>query len=101
MRPLTPRARRQVTELTQHDEALGRDGAIHHQMPALTHVCDTIEASGGIGLHARRPCPHLAQLQLGFRWLKACRYWFAFTPAPDLTITGIVFEAADIPSRLA
>jgi len=101
VRPLTPRARRQVTELTQHDEALGRDGAIHHQIPALTHVSDKIEASGGIGLHAPRPYPHLAELQLGFRWLKAARYWFAFTPAPGLTITGALLEAADIASRLA
>ncbi len=86
--------------LTAYYEARGRDDAIRNLAAALVAVSDKIEAVGGLGLHAPRPYPAIAGLNLGFRWLKIGAYWFAFTPAPDMTITGVFHEAADIPNRL-
>lgn len=100
MRPLTPRAQNQLNALTEHYESLGRDDAIRNLMTALVDVSAKIEAVGGLGLHAPRPYPEIAALNLGFRWLKMGAYWFAFTPAPDMTITNIFYETADIPARV-
>ena len=100
MRPLTPRAQSQLDALTEHYEALGRDDAIRNLMTALIDVSNKIEAAAGLGLHAPLPYPEIANLNLGFRWLKMGSYWFAFTPAPDMTITNIFYEKSDIPNRL-
>jgi hypothetical protein len=69
-------------------------------MAALTAVSDRIETTGGLGLHAPSPYPQIASLNLGFRWLRQGSYWFAFTPAPDLTIAGVFYVTADIPNRI-
>ena len=74
MRPLTPRAQIQLDALTERDEALGRDDAIHNLMTALVDVSNRIEAVAGLGLPAPRPYPEIANLNLGFRWLKMGSY---------------------------
>ena len=100
MRPLSPTAQSQLAVLTKHFEARGYDDAIRNLMNALLDVSAKIETGGGLGLHAPRPYPDIANLNLGFRWLKTGSYWFSFTPPPNMTITGVFYETSNIPARL-
>ena len=100
MRPLSDPAHRQVVALIDHYERLGRSEATRNLIAALQTVSDRIEASGGRGLPAPNPYPQIARLGLSFSWLKQSPYWFAFTGPPDMIITAVFYETADIPNRL-
>ena len=59
-----------------------------------------IEEQNGTFFPAPRPYPNLATY--GWQWLKASRYWIAFTTtSTGYTITAVFFETSNIPRRLA
>jgi hypothetical protein len=58
--------------------------ADHHHVPAA-------------GLPAPQPYPQLARP--GVAWIKAGRYWIAYTTAAAPVIVGVFYETANIPGR--
>jgi len=56
-----------------------------------------IERDPVAGLVAPRPYRNLTQN--GRAWLKARRYWIAYTTKVPAVIVGVFFETADIPRR--
>lgn len=93
----TPRAARQVDDLRQHYEDRARREAILALAAALEEAERRIEANPGAGLAAPRPYPDLARP--GRRWIKAGRYWIAYSPGLPPVIVGVFYETADIPRR--
>ena len=57
-----------------------------------------IERDPSAGLKAPRPYPRLGQR--GRAWVKAGRYWFAYSTMEPPVIVGVFFETANIPGRL-
>lgn len=95
---ITATARAQIEALERHYVDLGRDAAIIRMTEAIALAAARIEEQAGPFRPAPRPYPDLADL--GFRWLKAGRYWVAFAPSlSGYAITGVFFETADIPRR--
>jgi plasmid stabilization system protein ParE len=94
----SPRARRQITALRNHYENLDRSAAVSGLMAALDDAERRIDRDPDGGLPAPRPYPHLARS--GVAWIKAGRYWIAYTPAEPKVVVGVFFETADIPRRL-
>jgi plasmid stabilization system protein ParE len=94
----TPRAGRQVRELRQHYEDLGRPEASRALAAALESAWQTITKRREAGLAAPRPYPHLTRP--GRAWVKAGRYWVAYNTTPPTMIVAVFYETADIPGRL-
>lgn len=94
----TARAARQFRDLRQYYEQHEREAALRALIQAVEDAARRIEASPGAGLPAPRPYPQLARP--GWKWLKAGRYWIAYTTTDSPEITAVFFETADIPSRL-
>jgi plasmid stabilization system protein ParE len=94
----TPRAGRQVRELRQHYEDLGRPEASRALAAALEAAWLAITTKPKAGLAAPRPYPRLAQP--GRAWVKAGRYWIAYSTSDPPVITAVFYETADIPGRL-
>jgi hypothetical protein len=57
-----------------------------------------IAANPAVGLPAPRPYPQLARP--GRRWLKAGRYWIAYSAEGSPSIIGVFYETSNIPRRL-
>jgi len=94
---LTALAERQLRELREHYEDLGRPGATRALIAALEAASRKIEKSPNAVLGAPRPYPHLARPDR--LWIKAGRYWIAYEPAIPV-IVGVFYETANIPGRL-
>ena len=93
----TPRAARQVDELRQHYEQRERIEALRAPAAALDEAERKIESNPAAGLAAPRSYPELAQS--GHAWIKAGRYWVAYsTTAPRVSL-GVFYDAANIPGR--
>jgi len=94
----TPRVTRQVDALLQHYEERQRDGAARALLAALTEAERRIERDSTGGLTAPRPYPRVARHGLG--WIKAGRYWIAYSTTRPPVIVGVFYETANIPNRL-
>jgi plasmid stabilization system protein ParE len=92
-------AERQVDDLRRHYDRLNRVGASENLAAALAEAETRIERNPDAGLRAPRPYPKL--VRPGCAWLKAGRYWVAYTLTEPPLIVGVFFETADIPRRFA
>jgi plasmid stabilization system protein ParE len=94
----TPEAGQQIRDLRQPYAARDRPEAIRGLSAALEAAWQKITTSPAIGLAAPRPYPHLARP--GLAWIKAGRYWIAYSTAKPTVIVGVFYETANIPGRL-
>jgi plasmid stabilization system protein ParE len=93
-----PEAERQVEELRQHYHTLERPAAIRSPFNALDEAARKIERNPAAGLVTPRPYPGIARP--GRAWIKAGRYWVAFSTTRPPVIVGVFHDTADIPNRL-
>ena len=93
----TPRAARQVDELRQHYEERERIEALRALAAALDEAERQIESNPAAGLAAPRPYPELARS--GRAWIKAGRYWVAYSTTAPPVILGVFYDSANIPGR--
>jgi plasmid stabilization system protein ParE len=84
--------------LRQHYERLGRPEATRNLVAAIESAWHQIIADPAAGLPAPRPYPNVARP--GRAWVQAGRYWIAYITRPSSAIVAVVYDAADIPSRL-
>jgi plasmid stabilization system protein ParE len=94
----TPRALGQVNDLIQHYEDRERPEALRALLISLEEAEQKIENNPAAGLTAPRPYPRLARR--GRAWIKAGRYWIAYSATQPPTIVAVFFETSDIPGRL-
>jgi plasmid stabilization system protein ParE len=94
----TPRAGRQVRQLRQHYADRDRPEAIRALAVALEAAWQRITTDPAAELAAPRPYPHLARP--GRAWVKAGRYWIAYSTKQPPVIVAVFYETADIPGRL-
>ena len=94
----TPEAAEQVEALIEHYEALDRPEALRGLMSALESGWRKMRANPSVGLSAPRPYPQLARP--GHRWIKAGRYWIAYSNPGSAAIVGVFYETANIPRRI-
>jgi plasmid stabilization system protein ParE len=92
------RAVRQIEELRHHYEDRERIEAILALDAALDEAERKIESNPAAGLSAPRPYPHLARR--GRAWVKAGRYWVAYTATQPPVITAVFYDTANIPGRV-
>jgi plasmid stabilization system protein ParE len=95
---LSSRAERQIAALADHYRRLQRPEAITRLADALEEATRQIQESPIIGSTAPRPYPQATKP--GVTWVKVGRYWFAYRQHPNLVITAIFYDAANIPGRL-
>jgi len=95
--PFSRQAAEQLAQLRDHYEALDRLDAVRNLAVAVQQASTAIECDPTGGLAAPRPYPQLAKP--GRAWVKAGRYWVSYLTEPRLLITGIFYDAADIPRR--
>jgi hypothetical protein len=67
-------------------------------LTALAEAERKIERNSAAGLAAPRPYPHLAEQ--GRAWVKAGRYWVAYSTTQPSVIVAVFYETANIPGRL-
>ena len=91
-------ALRQLAELISHYEEKGRSDAMRNLRAALALAESRIETTPDAGLPAPRPCPSLWRQDRA--WIKAGRYWIAYSRAPSPAIVAVFFETSNIPARL-
>ena len=94
---LAAEAVQQVRDLKAFYEGKGRAEAIKHLITAVIRAAERIEHRPDAGLLAPRPYPALARE--GRRWIKAGRYWIAYTTTNPPVIVAVFFEMADLPGR--
>jgi plasmid stabilization system protein ParE len=94
----TPRAIRQLGTLVQHYEDRHRPEAIRGLFAALDAAERTIEGNPSAGLAAPRAYPQVARK--GRAWVKAGRYWVAYSTTLPPVIVAVFYETADIPRRM-
>jgi plasmid stabilization system protein ParE len=94
----TPRASRHVDDLIQHYEDRQRPEAINALLAAMDEAEAKIESNPAAGLRAPRPYQELRRA--GRAWVKAGRYWFAYSTIQPPVIVGVFYETANIPDRL-
>ena len=94
----SPRAERQVAELLRQYRRRGRPEAQTPPISTLDEAEQIITTVPNAGLAAPRPYPELAAQ--GEAWIKAGRYWVAFSLTNPPVILAIFYDAADIPGRL-
>ncbi len=90
-------AEQHLADLLSHYARLGRLDAAGNLLAALDEAAAAIESDPGCGLPAPRPYPTL--IRPGISWVKARRYWVAFTETTSPEIIAVFFETADIPGR--
>ena len=99
MIPFSPRAKRQLDDLTRHYADRGRDIAIDHLADSIDRASARYLANRGPFYDAPRPYPAL--LRRNWQWTKEGRYWIAFSPAKSgPVIRAIFYDSANIPGRL-
>ena len=89
---------RQIDDLHQHFEDRERLEANLALEAALNDAERKIQGNSAAWLAAPRPYPRLSAP--GRAWVKAGRYWVAFTTTSPPVIIAVFYDAADIPSRL-
>jgi len=94
----TPRALRQIRELLDHYENLERIEAIRAFDAALYEAERKIEAAPYAGLPAPRPYPGVARQ--GRAWVKAGRYWVAYSTTKPPVVVAVFYDSANIPGRI-
>lgn len=94
---LTAVAERHFAELEAHYLALERSEALMNLRAALFEAAEKIERDPNGGKLG--PVSYRSLARSGRLWVKAGRYWFAYRITPNLIITGIFYESADIPGR--
>ena len=90
-------ARQQIAALRDHYERRERPEAATSLQAALLKAEQQIETRPEAGLPSPRPYPALARP--GRAWVKAGRYWIAYSPTTPPVILGVFYETADIPNR--
>ena len=91
-------AERQIANLRRHYDERDRTEALHNLVAALIEAEAAIESGTPIGRPAPRPYPHLARP--GRLWLKAGRYWIAYSSDRPSMILAVFYDQANIPGRL-
>ena len=94
----TPEASGHVDDLIRHYEDRQRPEAIRALLSAMDEAEGKIASNPAAGMRVPRPYPQLRQT--GRVWLKAGRYWFAYSTTEPPVIVGVFFETANIPGRL-
>jgi plasmid stabilization system protein ParE len=95
----TPEALSQIDGLVRHyEEDRERTEAIRAFLAALDEAERKIELNPAAGLAAPRPYPRVARP--GRAWVKAGRYWVAYSITRPPVIVGVFYETANIPDRL-
>jgi len=95
---LGPEAERQLDDLINHYDALGRIEAMRNLHAAIRQAAARIARDPGGGLHAPRPYPELAHA--GERWIKQGRYWIAYSLTTPPVILAVFYDQADLPRRV-
>lgn len=67
-------------------------------MAALENAWQAVAVHPAAGLTAPRPYPSLALP--GWAWVRAGRYWVAYSIRPRPVIVAVFHDTADIPGRL-
>ncbi len=93
----TPEAEQQIDDLRIHYEKKERLEAARNLDRALEQAEEQIIANPGAGLPAPRPYPRLKRP--GRAWIKAGRYWIAYSVTIPPVIVGVFYEQANIPRR--
>jgi hypothetical protein len=93
-----PGAIDQIDRLREHYVNKQRYEAAEALNAALDEAESWLETKPERGLPAPRPYPRL--VRPGWLWMKASRYWVAYTDTRPPMILAVFFEEADIPSRL-
>ena len=86
-----------MSALRSHYEERARPEALANLAAALEEAERRIERNPGEGLPAPRPYPTLARP--GRAWIKARRYWIAYSTTAPPVIMGVFYDMADIPGR--
>ena len=94
----SPDAEAQIDALFQHYENHERTEAARNLARFLEEAERQITDRPEAGLRAPRPYSDLARA--GRRWIKAGRYWIAYTETVPAVILGVFYDAANIPRRL-
>ena len=94
---LGPEAERQLDDLLNHYDALGRIEAMRNLRAAIRQAAASIERDPGGGLRAPRPYPELAHEDE--RWIKEGRYWIAYSLTVPPVILTVFYDQADLPRR--
>ena len=94
---LGPEAERQLEDLLNHYDALGRIEAMRNLRTAIRQAAASIERTPGSGLPAPRPYPELAHE--GERWIKEGRYWIAYSLTAPPVILAVSSDQAHLPRR--
>ncbi|HWK48216.1 MAG TPA: type II toxin-antitoxin system RelE/ParE family toxin [Stellaceae bacterium] len=92
------KATQHLEDLWRYYEEYERLEALRNLTAAMADAIAKIERNPGAGLAAPRPYPSLAKP--GRAWVKAGRYWVMYRTTKPPVITGIFYDAADIPDRL-
>jgi plasmid stabilization system protein ParE len=95
----TPTAARQLADLRRHYEAHDRLESARNLAASVREAAARIESNPTAGIAAPRPYPQLARL--GTAWTHAGRYWVSYRLTTPPVITGIFYDAADIPHRVS
>jgi plasmid stabilization system protein ParE len=95
---LGPEAERQLDDLINHYDALGRIEAMRNLRAAIRQGAARIARDPGGGLHAPRPYPELAHE--GERWIKQGQYWIAYSLTTPPVILAVFHDQADLPRRV-
>jgi len=93
----TPEAERQVDDLRRFYEERDRIEAAQNLDLALGDAESRIAAQPEDRLRAPRLYPVLARQ--GWAWIKAGRYWVAYSTTWPPVIVGVFDESSDIPGR--
>lgn len=91
----TDEARHQVDELRHHFRRKKRLEASRNLTLALRDAAHQI--TEGKGIDAPRPYPALARS--GRAWVKAGRYWVAYSITRPPVILAVFYDEADMPGR--
>jgi plasmid stabilization system protein ParE len=94
----TRKAERHIDLLRQHYETHQRLEALRNLDVAIDDAETRIAYEPDAGLPAPRPYPFLARK--GRAWIKAGRYWFAYSNTVPPVIVGVFYDTADIPNRV-
>ena len=94
----TPEASGQVDDLVRHYEDRQRPEAIRALLAAMDEAEGRIESNPAGGMRAPRPYPQLRRT--GRAWVKAGRYWFAYSVTTPPVVIAVFYDTANIPGRL-
>ncbi len=94
---LSSSAQKQYLDLIDHFLARGYDQAAEKLNDAVDQARLTINANPSEG--REYPAVYTELIWPNVKWVKAHRYWFAYTTDGDPVIFNILWDTADIPGR--